>query len=96
MFKSLGDETSRATRRTWFLAGAIVLIAGHGLILAYVSRHLRLSAWLVGGLFMSVVLKHLGLPGVPLAALGAKLHGSRSPPLERGPARPTGRESSDC
>jgi hypothetical protein len=54
-----------------------VLIAGHGLILAYVSQHLRLSAWLVGGLITLVVLKHLRVTGALLAALRIKFQRTR-------------------
>jgi hypothetical protein len=59
-------------QRAWLVVGAVVLIAGHGVFLSYVSRHLRLSAWLLGGLITVVVLKHVGLIGVLLALLRTK------------------------
>ena len=44
-----------------FATLAAVLIAGHGIILYYASSHLALSAGLVSGLILLIVIKHLGL-----------------------------------
>jgi hypothetical protein len=63
----------------WFMAvGAIVLIAGHGAILYYISSHIVLSAGVVFGVIVLITAKHLGLLG-PLYAV---LRG-RSPPNAR-------------
>jgi hypothetical protein len=43
------------------VALAVVLIAGHGVILYYASSHLALSAGLVSGVILLIVIKHLGL-----------------------------------
>ena len=43
------------------VALAVVLIAGHGAILYYASSHLALSAGLVSGVILLIVIKHLGL-----------------------------------
>lgn len=50
------------------LAGAMILIAGHGLILYYFSSHLALSAAAITGVIVLVIVKHLGLLG-PLYAI---------------------------
>ena len=58
--------------RLWIaLAGAVVLIAGHGVILYYVSSHMALSAAAIAGVIALVAVKHLGLLG-PLYALVRK------------------------
>lgn len=55
--------------RLWILlAGAIILVAGHGVILYYFSSHLTLSATVIAGVVVLVVVKHLGLLG-PLYAI---------------------------
>ena len=55
--------------RTLILSvGAIVLIAGHGIILYLASSHMALSTAAVLGVIILVVLKHVGLLG-PLYAL---------------------------
>ena len=55
--------------RLWMLlAGAIILIAGHGVILYCFSSHLALSATVIAGMVVLVVVKHLGLLG-PLNAI---------------------------
>jgi hypothetical protein len=64
---------SRLLTRTLMLSvGVVVLIAGHGIILSYVLSHTTLSATVVSGVIILVVIKHLGwlavLPG-PLYAL---------------------------
>jgi hypothetical protein len=50
------------------VALAVLLIAGHGVILYYASSHLALSAGLVSGVILLIVIKHLGLFG-PVYAL---------------------------
>ena len=49
----------------WILlaGGAIVLIAGHGIILSYVSSQMALSMAAIAGLIAVVVVVHLGLLG---------------------------------
>ena len=42
---------------------AVILIAGHGVILYYASSHVALSAGLVSGVILLIVIKHLGLLG---------------------------------
>jgi hypothetical protein len=60
---------SRLLTRTLMLpVGIVVLIAGHGIMLYYVSAHTALSATVVSGVIILVVIKHLGLFG-PLYAL---------------------------
>ena len=55
--------------RTWVLAvGVIILIAGHGIILYYFASHVTLSAAVVSGAIILMVIKHLGLLG-PVDAL---------------------------
>lgn len=56
-------------KNPWMLlAGVAVLVAGHGIILHYVSSHTTLSAGVVSGVIVLVVIKHLGLL-CPLYAL---------------------------
>jgi hypothetical protein len=43
------------------LVGAVVLIAGHALVLRYALPHQGLSSTLVAGVMILVVIKHLGL-----------------------------------
>lgn len=60
-------------KRLWMLlAGAMILIAGHGVILYYFSSHLALSAAAITGVIVLVVVKHLGLLG-PLYAIVRKV-----------------------
>ena len=59
-----------------------ILIAGHGVMIRYVSSHLALSTGIIAGMAVLVVVKYLGLLG-PLHAMGRKLrHKSwrRDPP----------------
>ena len=42
---------------------AVTLIAGHGVVLYYVSSHLELSVALVAGAILLIVIKHLGFLG---------------------------------
>ena len=47
--------------RLWMLlAGAMILITGHGTILYYASSHLALSSAVIAGVVVLVVVKHLG------------------------------------
>jgi hypothetical protein len=58
-----------ARRRVWMLPVlVIVLLAGHGVLLYYVSSHVMLSAAVLSGAIILLVIKHLGLVG-PLYAL---------------------------
>jgi membrane protein YdbS with pleckstrin-like domain len=55
---------SRLRARAWMLlAGAVILIAGHGIILYYFASHVALSAAVASGATVLVVIKHLGLLG---------------------------------
>jgi hypothetical protein len=55
---------SRLLTRSWTLpAGAVALIAAHATILRYVLPHAALSAAVVSGVVILVVIKHLGLLG---------------------------------
>ena len=59
----------RLRARAWMLmAGVVILVAGHGVSLYYVSSHVALSAAVVSGVIILVVIKHLGLLG-PVSAL---------------------------
>jgi hypothetical protein len=56
--------------RLWIVASlALVLIAGHGFILYYASSHMALSAGVGVGVFLLIVVKHLGLFGPTFALL---------------------------
>lgn len=51
-----------ARRRGWMLTLLVsVLLAGHGLILSYASSHVTLSAGVLSGAIVLLVIKHLGL-----------------------------------
>src|ERR1700687_4289611 len=67
-FDSMKEHSRPLTRTLMLSAGVVVLIAGHGIILYYVSAHAALSAAVVSGVIILVVIKHLGLLG-PLYAL---------------------------
>ena len=55
--------------RVWIVAVlAVVLIAVHGSILYYASSHMALSAGIIAGTVVLIVIKHLGLLG-PVFAL---------------------------
>jgi hypothetical protein len=57
--------------RIWMLLPlAVVLIAGHGMILYHLSSHLALSAGVVSFVTAVVVIKHLGF-----LTVGFRLHG---------------------
>ncbi len=58
-----------ARKRFWILPLLlVVLIAGHGVILYYVSSHVMLSAAVLSGAIILLVIKHVGLLG-PVYAL---------------------------
>jgi membrane protein YdbS with pleckstrin-like domain len=58
-----------ARRRVWVLPVLmIVLLVGHGVILYYASSHVMLSAAVLSGAIILLVIKHVGLLG-PLYAL---------------------------
>ena len=59
------------TRTLMLSVGAVVLIAGHGIILSYVLSHTALSAAVVSGVMMLVVITHLGWLAVWLGPLYA-------------------------
>jgi hypothetical protein len=53
-----------ARGRLWrLLVVLVVLIAGHGIILHYVSAHMKLSTAALSFAVILLVMKHLGLPG---------------------------------
>jgi membrane protein YdbS with pleckstrin-like domain len=59
------QEHSRLLTRALVLpVGVIVLIAGHGIILYYVSSYKALSAAAVSGVIILVLIRHLGLLGL--------------------------------
>ena len=59
----------RLLRRPWMLLLAVaILIAGHGIVLYYISSHAALSASVVLSVIVLVVIKHAGLLA-PLFAL---------------------------
>ena len=54
--------------RLWIVAVlGLLLLAGHGFILYYASSHMVLSAGVVIGIVLLVVIKHLGLLGPAFA-----------------------------
>jgi hypothetical protein len=61
----------RLTRTLMLSVGAVVLIAGHGIILSYVWSYTALSAAVVLGVLMLVVITHLGWPAGLLGPLYA-------------------------
>ena len=55
-------EHNRILTRPWLLlAAAAVLIASHALILRFALQHKGLSAGIVAGLVLLVVMTHMGL-----------------------------------
>lgn len=56
------------TRSLLVSLGVVVLVAGHGIILYYISSHMALSAAALSGVVILVIINHLGLLG-PLYAL---------------------------
>ena len=68
-----------ARRRVWILPVLLViLLAGHGLILYYVSSHVMLSAVVLSGAIILLAIKHAGLLG-PVYAFFRR-HRSRNGP----------------
>lgn len=64
-------------RRAWMLPVLIVvLLAGHGVILYYVSSHVMLSAAVLSGAIILLAIKHVGLLGPALF----RRHRSRNRP----------------
>jgi len=54
--------------RAWILTvGVIIVIAGHGIFLYYLASYVPLSAAVVSGAIVLVVIKHLGLLGLVYA-----------------------------
>ncbi len=52
----------RPRMRRWLLVSVgIVLLAGHSVILYYVQPHVALSAAVLSGVVVLIVIKHLGL-----------------------------------
>ena len=63
--------------RIWIvLAAAAVLIAGHGVILYYVSSYMALSVAAIAGVVVMLVVNHLGFLGPLHALLRKALHRS--------------------
>ena len=57
-------QIMRRPRGLWLaLAIAAAFIAGHGVVLYYVSSHMAVSTAVFAGVFVIVALKHLGLVG---------------------------------
>jgi len=68
--KMKGHALSR--KRIWVLAVlAVLLITAHAVIFYCLSSHLALSAGLVSGVTLLIVIKHLGSLGLPMAFSGA-------------------------
>ena len=64
---------SRLLKRFWMLpVGAVALVAAHAIILRYFLSHAALSAAVVSGVIIVVVIKHLGLLGSLFALLRRK------------------------
>jgi membrane protein YdbS with pleckstrin-like domain len=78
----MNGHNRRRIRHWVALVGGVVLIAGHGIILYYVSSHTALSVAVVSGVLVLVVVKHLGLLG-QLSALFRR--GSKDPRRMRNP-----------
>jgi uncharacterized membrane protein YhaH (DUF805 family) len=75
------DQPHRLPRkRSWMLlAGVVVLVAGHAVVLHYVKLHLGLSAAVVSGVIALVVIKHLGLLGPAYAVVRRRFRQFRQP-----------------
>jgi uncharacterized membrane protein HdeD (DUF308 family) len=48
-------------RRWMLLSGGIALLAGHSVILYYVQSHVALSAAVLSGVVVLIVIKHVGV-----------------------------------
>jgi len=67
-----------ARRRVWMLPVlVIVLLAGHGVILYYLSAQVMLSAAVLSGAIILLVLKHVGLLGPLYARLRRRRSGHK-------------------
>ncbi len=67
--------------RGWMLpVGVVILIAGHGIVLYYFSSHVALSAAVVSGVIILVVIKHLGVLGSTYALFRRRAR--RNAPLD--------------
>jgi membrane protein YdbS with pleckstrin-like domain len=68
-----------APRRVWMLPVLVVmLLAGHGVILYYVSSHVMLSAAVLSGAIILLAIKHVGLLR-PLYALFRRRRSGHEP-----------------
>jgi membrane protein YdbS with pleckstrin-like domain len=67
-----------ARRHVWMLpVVVIVLLAGHGVILYYLSSHVMLSAAVLSGAIILLVIKHVGLLGPLYARFRRRRSGHR-------------------
>jgi membrane protein YdbS with pleckstrin-like domain len=66
--ESMKTHSRLLTRSLVLSVAVVVFIAGHGIILYYVSSHTALRAAVLSGVIILVVIKHLGMLG-PLYAL---------------------------
>ncbi len=74
-----GPPHRLARRRFWILPVLLVmLLASHGVILYYVSADVMLSAAVVSGAIILLVLKHVGLLG-PVYALFRRRRSQNGP-----------------
>ena len=69
-----------AFRRNWILPILLVLLAGHGVILYYLSSHVMLSTAVLSGAMILLVIKHVGLLGPLYALLRRARGGDRDEP----------------
>jgi len=69
--RSERDDAGGAPRRhRWVVAiGAIGLITAHGLVLQYILSHAAISTMIAVGMFILILVKHLGLMSAALAAI---------------------------
>ena len=67
----MNGHRRRLTRTLMLSVGVVVLITGHGIILSYVWSYTALSAAVVAGVLMPVVITHLGWRAVWLSPLVA-------------------------
>ncbi|MGH7628759.1 MAG: hypothetical protein ACREOF_05115 [Gemmatimonadales bacterium] len=67
-----------ARGRVWMLPVlVIVLLAGHGVILYYMSSHVILSAAVLSGAIILLMIKHVGLLGLLYALFRRRRSGHR-------------------
>ncbi|MEO7985823.1 MAG: hypothetical protein ABI766_04765 [Gemmatimonadales bacterium] len=73
-----GPPHRLAVKRVWMLPVlVIVLLAGHGVILYYVSSHVMLSAAVLSGAIVLLMIKHVGLLGPLYARFRQRRSGHR-------------------